>query len=64
MSVVATVDALEEQINIFLSTAEMTGTADVSAVMFQCSKVQMEMTDLSQRVKQKSLLLEEESRCS
>ena len=62
MSAVAAVDMLEQQMNAFLAAAEKTGVADPQQVVLQCSKVQMEIVDLSQRVEYKSVLLEDELR--
>lgn len=62
MSAVAAVDSLEAEIRSFLDEAERTGNGDVRQVVLQLIKVQLALTDVGQRVSEKSILLEDESR--
>ncbi|CAG9576422.1 hypothetical protein LMJF_26_1015 [Leishmania major strain Friedlin] len=57
-------DELEREINTYLDGTQTTGGGDIGPVLFHSARVQMEIQDLSQRVQQKSIALEDRARNS
>lgn len=55
-------DELEREMNRYLNNVEGGGPADLGPVLLQSARVQMEVHDLSQRVQQKSISLEDAAR--
>ncbi|KAG5499545.1 hypothetical protein JIQ42_05018 [Leishmania sp. Namibia] len=61
-SSVSALDELEREISTYLDKIQATGDGDVGPVLFHSAMLQMEIQDLSQRVQQKSVALEERAR--
>ncbi|CAM39365.1 hypothetical protein LBRM_26_1030 [Leishmania braziliensis MHOM/BR/75/M2904] len=57
-------DKLAHEINTYLDNTQATGSGDVGPVLFHWARVQMEIHDLSQRIQQKSIVLEDGARSS
>ncbi|CAC9496453.1 hypothetical protein conserved [Leishmania donovani] len=57
-------DDLEREMNRYLNDTQATGCGDIGPVLFHSARVQMEIQDLSQRVQQKSIALEDRARSS
>ncbi|KAG5501857.1 hypothetical protein JKF63_04127 [Porcisia hertigi] len=63
-SALSALDELEHEINVYLDEAQITGAGDMGPVLFSSARVQMEIQDLSQRVQEKSVALEDGARIS
>ncbi|KAG5476678.1 hypothetical protein CUR178_03851 [Leishmania enriettii] len=61
-SSVSALDELEREISTYLDNIQATGDGDMGPVLFRSAMLQMEIQDLSQRVQQKSVALEERAR--
>ncbi|GET89462.1 hypothetical protein LtaPh_2609400 [Leishmania tarentolae] len=55
-------DELEREMNKYLDNTQTTGSGDIEPVLFHSARVQLDIQDLSQRVQQKSIALEDRSR--